>query len=635
MGQFLTGRCLSLTHQGILCLFVVLSYYPSLSVPFVFDDLANIVTNPAVHPESFKKLYLAFFSEIGSSRPLAMFSFAVNFLVGGLDVFGYHLVNIAIHLCNGLLLYHLIIQLGWLWQDRSEHLEITSVQLQRAAFWSALLWALNPVQTQAVTYVVQRMTAMATLFYLAALLFFVLWQRGKMKSYLVIALITICFLGGMACKQIVVTLPLALLLIGGLFSESEKRYLQRPLGYILLGLFFLIVVYYSHYIQVDWFSQSPGRNFSPVERVMSQWRILWHYLSLFIFPQTARLHLTYSPVVSTSLFSPWSTGAGLVAILFSLVIGWRLRRSYPFVSLAIFFYFLASALEASFLNIELAFIHRLYLPSVFLVSGLVLSLPDRVVRHGGPLLLLLAALWSWWTVERNVEWQDSEKLWAIEMERSLGTSRAMNNKVIAGFDKIGLEGGVVPYLDEALVDAVGKDRKYLLYNKAYGQFLAGEHQSSLDTLMVLMNEFGGFYYSPYLIGKNLLALVRVEEAQQLAEALLQEEGTGYWQGVLLMAGVYTARQEQEQAVEYLGKALAEAGSSQISVVIQLRDELARLYLSLGQIERAYQQYLEIVRLRPDILLAWKQIYRMLVAGGDVQNAAIVRRFLEAKGVELE
>ena len=146
--------------SGVLILAVFLVYSNTFRASFHFDDTPHIVENYQIRnlgniPEILK-----------GQRGVTMATFALNYAAGGLNVVGYHIVNISIHAVAAVLAYFLVfLTLGSLTEDET--------WAKRIAAYSALLFAVHPVQTQSVTYIVQRMESLASLFYLAALLFFV------------------------------------------------------------------------------------------------------------------------------------------------------------------------------------------------------------------------------------------------------------------------------------------------------------------------------------------------------------------------------------------------------------------------------------------------------------------------------
>ena len=160
-----------LLRIGLLILAGGLSYCSTTGSSFHFDDFPIIVENRDVHLETLDTdgLVAAAFSKICRTRPLPMASFALNHAVGGLETKGYHLVNIGLHLLASVFAYLLILSILRIAHPASEYARWTS----DAAFWSALVWTVLPTQTQAVTYIVQRMTLMAGLFTFLALYLYV------------------------------------------------------------------------------------------------------------------------------------------------------------------------------------------------------------------------------------------------------------------------------------------------------------------------------------------------------------------------------------------------------------------------------------------------------------------------------
>ena len=152
----------------------ILVYSNTFHVPFVFDDDGSIINNPDIRDISgFIAAALGF--GVFPSRVVGYLTFALNYRFGGLDVTGYHVLNLAIHLANALLVYALV-RLTF----RTPHLAGSQLapRAGTVALLCALLFVVHPVQTQAVTYVVQRLTSLATFFYLLAV---VLYAAGRLR----------------------------------------------------------------------------------------------------------------------------------------------------------------------------------------------------------------------------------------------------------------------------------------------------------------------------------------------------------------------------------------------------------------------------------------------------------------------
>ena len=149
---------------SLLC---VLIYSNTLNSSFVFDDLGNIKNNPHIRLKNldYKKLFDAGFKSRLPNRPLANISFAINYYFGEYDVTGYRIVNIIIHLINGILVYFLSLII-FKQSSHVSHQKILHIQTDSIPFMSlfvSLIFITHPIQTQSVTYIVQRMNSMAAM----------------------------------------------------------------------------------------------------------------------------------------------------------------------------------------------------------------------------------------------------------------------------------------------------------------------------------------------------------------------------------------------------------------------------------------------------------------------------------------
>ena len=169
-----------------------------------------------------------------------MASFMLNYAIGGLKVESYHYLNILIHIINALLVYLLLFYTFM-------KVEVTGELWSRTiALSSALIFAVHPIQTQSVTYIVQRMESLSSLFYLAALLFFIKGGQTSrtVKRIILYSGVVFSYVLGFYSKQIAVTLPALILLYDfyfisrGSVKELSKRW---PLYY---GITYLSCIIY-------------------------------------------------------------------------------------------------------------------------------------------------------------------------------------------------------------------------------------------------------------------------------------------------------------------------------------------------------------------------------------------------------
>ncbi len=310
---------------------------------------------------------------------------------------------------------------------------------------------MNPVQTQAVTYIVQRMAVLATFFFLAALLCYLLGRRNRrrMKQFSWFLAGLICFVLALGSKENAITLPAVLLLVEGIFFRSFHRIKKQ---HVLLGVGLLFVCGIAAYLLTNGnplgsIINYEHRSFTLWQRVLTESRIMVFYLSLLFFPAPFRLSLDHDVILSTSLFQPSTTFFSIV-FLFVLTI-WALwkHKTWPITSFAILFFLLNHVIESSVFPLELIFEHRNYLPSLFLFLPISVFLVDAyngerlqttpLLRYtvAGTVLLTLCAL-AVATYTRNNVWRTEQSLWEDGVAKAPGQSRPYINLAVT-YQKLG------------------------------------------------------------------------------------------------------------------------------------------------------------------------------------------------------
>ena len=410
-------------------------YASTADFPFVFDDLNNIRDNPHIRAEqlSWDALWRAA-THGPTTRPVAYASFALSYRVGGLEPAAYRWGNIAVHAVCGWLVYLLALRLLALHGRLSGQSPPGSFPKTRAAaaLLTAAIFVAHPLQTQSVTYVVQRMASLSALFSLVSLL---CWLAGRVRAggprrWLWAAAFA-SWLLALLSKENAATLPAVVLAIEWFFlRDLDPAWLRRhavAIGAVVtlgvgLGVAYLAVWTNAHH----W--ESYG--FTAVERMLSELRVLWRYLALVALPLPSWQNLGHEVAISRSLLDPPTTlvaGAGLALLFAGLAATARRRRLAAFCGL---WFFVNLLIESSFLPIALMYEHRLYLPLVgpaLLVSHTLFGLRPRVapwaVVAGVALIALLAA----GTGLRNEVWRDETALWSDVVSKSPGDARAWNN----------------------------------------------------------------------------------------------------------------------------------------------------------------------------------------------------------------
>lgn len=410
-----------------LMLLAAVTYSNSIEVPFTFDDRHNITENHRIRARRLGPTELcdAAFESPTKTRPLANASFALNYRFGRYDVSGYHLVNIAVHAVGGAFVYlFVVVTLGC--AGRIER-RVRSSRVWIALFTS-VLFTVHPIQTQAVTYIVQRMTGMAAMFYLAAMLLYIAGRRVRAgrRRWVLWSAGVVCWVAALGSKEIAVTLPLSVLLYElYFFADSRRTHAIRRCGYGLMAL--VIAALPVWLFMNDHVLDFSIRDFDLGQRVLTQFRVLIFYTSLLLFPNPGRLNLMHHIATSRSVMDPPVTIVAIIALLGIVVLALTLVRKDRLVSFGIVWFLIHLFLESSILRLEMIFEHRLYLPmvgacvvAVILLYRVLAFDRSRVTFVAIGVLLLLAMA----TFQRNRIWRDPVLLWSDVIGKNPYSARA-------------------------------------------------------------------------------------------------------------------------------------------------------------------------------------------------------------------
>lgn len=428
-------------YQLLILLAIIAGYHNTLQSPFVFDDEINITRNTYIQIdslgiESLKNVFSSF--NPSRTRPVANLTFAVNYLLGGYDPPGFHLFNIGIHFLLSILLFRLFI---W-YLKKADFGESDAFTL---AFIAVLLWALNPVQTNAVTYIVQRMTSLCTLFFVASLYSYLqarellrqkCGQRTLLKMWGWYFSALLCWCLALLTKEIAVIMPLILLLHEIFFFDGIAwKNIKRRNYLLLLGIFVLLVLCIMYLWPKLWLLVTDGyrdRDFTLTERLLTQPRVVVRYLSLFLVPLPSRLTLFYDYQVSRSLFDPIATFWSILLLASLLTSSFLLLRRHKLLSFCILWTFSCLIIESSIIPLELIFEHRFYLPAIGFSLGLVLvtwkvfQLMNRKDVIFNLLWICIIFVMISMTYTRNQDWHNEISIYSDAAEKAPELSRAVN-----------------------------------------------------------------------------------------------------------------------------------------------------------------------------------------------------------------
>jgi tetratricopeptide (TPR) repeat protein len=461
-GTFLAGSIVVLAALAV--------YHNSFSGPFTFDDRFAIADNPSIR-------------QIGSAlspppaaatggRPVLNLTFALNYALGGMNVWGYHAVNLFIHVLAGLTLFG-IVRRTLLERPTSNAEHPTSksngsVSSNRAAISPrssfradatllalavAVIWIVHPLQTESVTYISQRAESLMGLFYLLTLYCFIRGTEGRCQVSGVryqeklrdsegrnsqclasafslqpsvlwsLASVFSCLIGSM-CKEIIISAPVMVLLydrtfVAGSFQEAWRRHWRYYLG--LAGTWLLLarmmVGIHQRNVGFDqgiaWWSYG-----------LTSCRSVVLYLKLAVWPHPLVLDYGTDIIQRATEVVPYALA--LAILLVGTVIAlWR----WPMVGFAAAWFFIILSPTSSVVPIALQPMgeHRMYL-SLAAVIGLVVLGLNRWIGRQSIIVFLAAAMGlGWLTLQRNKDYGSEVSIWSDAVQKCPDNARARYN----------------------------------------------------------------------------------------------------------------------------------------------------------------------------------------------------------------
>lgn len=392
-----------------LCALGIAVYTHTLSAPWYLDDIPAIVDNRDI-----QQLSTALKNTFSGSRGIADLTFAINYHFSETRVAGYHLVNIGIHLLTGWLAFLIL-----------KRVFRSSTLLPLAG---ALVFIVHPLQTQAVTYIVQRMTSLAALFFFLAVFAYIRFRESDHpQRWIFYSLALAAGAFAVLTKQNTAVLPVVVLLVDQFFLTEKKTLPVRKK--LLLALpfavapFFVAVQYLLLPLLSDASLTSLGgmpdlvhlRGNNPLHYLVTQFSVIFIYLKLAFIPYGQALEYDF-PIVRQLL--TWQNMVALAGVISLAATAVYLRRRHPLISFGICWFFLTLVVESSIIPLDPLFEHRMYLPMfgiIILVLGLFQHLPQRSQLIGLTLVILTLSVLTW---QRNNLWNDPVAFYEDNLRRA-------------------------------------------------------------------------------------------------------------------------------------------------------------------------------------------------------------------------
>lgn len=421
---FLDSFAARLVGVVLLAAALLAAYANSFHVPLLLDDPDSIVDNPTIRSLSSAWLPPAGSGITTSGRPLLNVSLAINYAIHGTDVFGYHVGNLLIHFLAALVLWG-VVRRTLLQPVLAARYGSVATPL---AWCAAALWALHPLQTESVTYIIQRAESLVGLCYFLTLYGFIRSTASRPageKNLLWPACTVLACVAGMASKEVMASAPLILFLydrtfVSGSFARSWQAHRRLYVALACPWLVLLACIVQSGgrggsvgFAEITWWeyalTQAPAI-------VGYAWRAIW----------PANLIFDYGAIVEKN---PAVVGPALLAVLLALGAGIYALRRRPIAGFGFAWFFLILAPSSSIVPVATQTVaeHRMYLPLAALVVPAVLLLHRAVPRAALALGLALLVAAGWRTHARNADYRDSLSIWADTARRVPDSPRARNN----------------------------------------------------------------------------------------------------------------------------------------------------------------------------------------------------------------
>lgn len=636
-----TPRALGLAG-GCLVLATLTAYHNSFTGPFVFDDLPAITGNASIRqlwPPS-QVLWPKLDGGLTvSGRPLVNLSLAINYALGGEVAWGYHAVNLLLHVLAGLVLFGVV--------RRTLSQPVLAARFGPVALPLGLavagLWLLHPLQTESVTYIVQRAEALMGLCYLVTLYGFIR-GAGSPRPLVWFVLSGTAGLLGMASKEVMVSAPLMIFLydrtfMAGTFREAWRR--RWPFHLSLDATWLLLV-----YLVAGTENRGGTAGFSTVvtsgSYALTQCRAVVHYLRLAVWPHP--LVFDYGTATVNSLAEVWPQALLLLALTGGTVVALWQRPVGGFLG-AWFFALLAPSSSVVPVASQTMAEHRMYLPLAAVAALAVVGLHRWLGRRSWIVCAALAAGFGGLTALRNVDYHSELGLWADTVAKNPANARAHNNLGKAVFT-LERTAESVEHYEEAIRLQPAAPEPY--YNLGLALARLNRRPEAIARYEAALRLQPNYPDAHNNLGNALLEEGRLAEAIAHYEEALRlkpdfaEAHSNLANALLEMSRGPDAIRHGEAAVRLdpgyaearlnLGNALAQSGQLEPALLqykeaVRLKPEYADVYNNLGNVlaaldrlPEAIAQYEQALRLKPDQPDPRRNLAQVLVHLGRLPEA---------------
>ncbi len=395
--------------------------------PFYFDDTKFIINNPAIRDISDLPAIWAF----SPTRFIVLLTLALNYYFSQLNVLSYHIFNLAVHLGVSISVWWFTLLI---FSTPTMEKDSLFKGAKLIALFTALIFLSHPLQTESVTYIWQRCTSLAGLFYLLSVCLYIkfrllLIDKQRWSKWAVPYVLSwLCFLIGSFTKENMVTLPAAIILCEVCFLKPVRL---RDFKYTLPFWLFLPVTPLMLFLPGG-FSLNNGWQY-----FLTQIRVMMTYIRIVFIPLRQNLDYDYPLAKNFMDLSVLWAFVFLSGIMVSVI---RVFSKYRIISFSVLWFFLTLLPDSSFVPLEdVIFEHRLYLSiagfSLFLTSLIGYFLGNRSFKAMVAALLIITGSYAMLTYRRNFTWQDEIRLWNDVVAKSPDKARPYYNRGVVYWER--------------------------------------------------------------------------------------------------------------------------------------------------------------------------------------------------------
>jgi len=664
-------------------------YFETFDYPFAFDDLHTVQENVKIRNlDSFYSVAV-----FRAPRPLVDFSFALNYHFGKLRVLGYHLVNLFIHVLNGILVFFLSARIFQKLCFERSNIKFPSSpspsgggpgwgpinqssQIYFMALFSALVFVVHPIQTQAVTYTAQRYTSMAAFFYLLSVLCYMIGRddgvdRHSVRRYLNFVLSAVFGLMAFFCKQNAASLPMAILLMEYVCYDQSRDGWKRKLLWIVpfIGVFGLAYTYnlglFTRNVQVGWLLEDvfeaarETRDITRWQYLCTQFNVISIYIRLLFLPVDQNLDYLY-PIKNG--FFDGATPYFFIFLVGILVLSSRCRKKHPEIFVGVMWFFITISVESSIFPIRDAlFEHRLYLPMfgfAIIVSYVMFAVLSAYHFWAYGVTAAIVVVLSVATYQRNEIWKDCVSLWTDVIKKNPSNHRGNTNLALA-LEQSGKLDEALKYYNRAI--QIKPDSYYALSNKGAMLGRVGKTDEAIKVLQDALALKPNYSLALNNMGVTLAVQNKETEAIQYFQQAIRYR-PDYLDAKKNLAMAFEASRQYDKAERQFNEALSidpentdvhrrlgvllhnlqryDDAIAQFKEAIRFDSENADLYLSLGNAQMADNLFAEaiasfekVVRINPRSIEAYSNMGVAFMRLGDNDQAE--KSFLETLKINPE